>query len=29
VKPVGFDELIETARTICNYWLELNQRPTL
>jgi len=29
VKPVGFDALVEIARTIHQYWLTLNQRPTL
>jgi CheY-like chemotaxis protein len=28
VKPVGFDALVEVARTIHGYWLTLNQAPT-
>jgi len=27
VKPVGFDALVEVARTIHSYWLTLNQVP--
>ena len=27
VKPVGFDALVDMARMINEYWLELNQKP--
>jgi CheY-like chemotaxis protein len=27
VKPVGFDALVEVARTIQGYWLHLNETP--
>ncbi len=26
-KPVSFDELIEAARSVCRFWLLLNERP--
>ena len=29
VKPVGFDELVEMIRTVNNYWLTLNELPSV
>jgi CheY-like chemotaxis protein len=29
VKPVGFDALVEVAKTIQSYWIHLNESPTL
>jgi Response regulators consisting of a CheY-like receiver domain and a winged-helix DNA-binding domain len=28
VKPVGFDALVEVAKTIHGYWVHINERPT-
>lgn len=28
VKPVGFDALVEVARTIHSYWTHINERPS-
>src|ERR1051325_8315638 len=28
VKPVGFEALVEVAKTIHDYWLNINQRPS-
>lgn len=29
VKPVGFDDLLSMARLLTNYWLSLNEAPTI